>query len=100
MIEMGIDVWQGGTLANDLMGIIDKYGDQITIMAGIDTPDVDYPGWKREDVEKAVRYACEIFGKYRKHFIPCQTAGSDYSTYEGVYDAINEEIDKMSKKMF
>lgn len=98
MIEMGIDVWQGATLANDLRGILDKYGDRISIMAGIDSKDVDKAGWTEDEVAKAVRYACETFGK--KGFIPCQTSGGAGSIYAGVYDAISRNIDLMSGEMF
>ena len=98
MIEMGVDIWQGAMKTNDIPGLISKYGSKLSIMAGVDTADVDKPGWTQEDVEKAVRWACEECGG--KYFIPCQTQGEAGSTFEGVYDAISAEIDKMSKKMF
>lgn len=98
MIEMGIDVWQGAVKENDIKYMIERYGQKLTIMSGIDTPDVDRPDWTREIIANTVRHACQTYGG--KYFIPCQTQGGPYSTFEGVYNTISEEIDKMSKEMF
>lgn len=98
MIEMGIDIWQGGTVKNDIPALIQQYGGQISFMTGIEATDVEKEDWTREDVEKAVRKSCTACGKH--YFIPCQTAGGPASVYEGVYDAIDEAIDGMSKEMF
>lgn len=55
MIEMGIDIWQGAVKTNDLPALLKQYGGQISIMAGIDTADVDKPEWTRKDVVDAVK---------------------------------------------
>ena len=34
------------------------------------------------------------------YYIPNTTMGGPESTYPGVYEAVTEEIDKMSKEMF
>lgn len=34
------------------------------------------------------------------YFCPCQTQGAAESTYEGVYETIDEEIDQVSKEIF
>ena len=98
MIEMGIDVWQGGTEHNDIPALVKKYGGQISFMTGIDNSVVDKADWTREEVAAVVRKMCTSCGKL--YFSPCQTAGMPTSTYEGVYEAINEELDKMSAEMF
>lgn len=92
MIEMGIDIWQGAVLNNDLPKLIDQYGGKISFMAGIDSSEVDRVDWTKELIAEKVRWACEKCGS--KFFIPCCTAGGSMSTYEGVYDTVSEEIAK------
>ena len=98
MIEMGIDVWQGGTAANDIPELVKQFGGQLTFLTGIDDSLTDTPGWSREKVEEVVRNACRTCG--RQYFIPCHTQGAERSIYPGVYEAINEAIEKMSREMF
>ena len=98
MIEMGIDIWQGVMRSNNIPELIQKYGGQITFMGGVDSALVDYPGWTRDVVEKEVRSICEACGT--KFFIPNTSQGGAMSTYPGVYEAVAEEIDKMSKELF
>ena len=98
MIEMGIDVWQGGTKLNNIPALVKEYGGQISFMTGIDTALLDKPDWTREEVAAVVREACTSCGTL--YFSPCQTAGMPMTNYEGVYDAINEAIDKMSAELF
>ena len=97
MIEMGIDVWQGGMASNNFKELVPKYGPQITFMGGIDNKQMDFPGWTREDCAKAARAACEIGTKY---YIPCITQGGGGSVYPGAYAVLAEEIDKMSAEVF
>ena len=98
MIEMGIDIWQGPVSTNNLPELIKQYGGQISFMGGIDSSVVDCPDWTPEKVAAEVRKACESCGT--KYFIPNTTQGLFFSTFEGVYDTVTEEIDKMSKEMF
>ena len=98
MIEMGIDIWQGVMRTNNLPELIKKYGGQISFMGGINSADVDYPGWTREDVKREVKRACEECGKL--YFIPSASQGLPMSNFPGVYEALTEEIDNMSKVMF
>ena len=98
MIDMGIDIWQGVMTTNNIPELIQKYGGQITFMGGIDSAKVDHPGWTREEVKQEVRKACETCGT--KFFIPNTSQGMAMSTVEGVYEAVSEEIDNMSKEMF
>ena len=98
MIDMGIDIWQGVMNSNNIPELIQKYGGQITFMGGIDSARVDYEGWTEEVVAREVRKACEENGKL--YFIPNASQGLPMSTFPGVYEAIDVEIDKMSKEMF
>lgn len=100
MIEMGIDIWQGVMTSNNIPELIEKYGGQITFMGGVDSAKVDYPEWTRADVKREVEMACRTFGAGKKYFIPCGSQGGAMSTFPGVYEAISEEIDEMSKIMF
>lgn len=98
MIEMGIDIWQGVMNTNDIPELIKKYGKRITFMGGLDSGEIDFPGWKPEICAEHVEKACKSCGKH--HFIPCLTQGLGFSSFPGVYDEVSSQIDKMSKKMF
>lgn len=98
MIEMGIDIWQGVMTTNHISELIRKYGGKISFMGGIDSASVDFPGWTREEVRKQVRRACTEYGKH--YYIPSASQGLPVSTFEGVYEALTEEIEAAGKELF
>ena len=98
MIDMGIDIWQGVMKGNNIPELLEKYKGQITFMGGINSADVDFPGWTPEIVAGEVKRACEENGKL--YFIPSASQGLPMSNYPGVYEALTKEIDNMSKIMF
>ena len=98
MIEMGMDIWQGPVPTNNVPELIQKYGGQLAFMGEVETKLLDVPDWTPELVEKEVERACRKCGKFA--FIPCLTAGLGYSSFPGVYDQVNKEIDRMSSLMF
>jgi hypothetical protein len=98
MIEMGVNVWQGGTIRNDIPKLVSEYGGDISFMTGVDSQIVDREDWTREQIAQTVQEICEACGKH--YFVPCQTYGANCSTYEPVYGIIDEEIDRMSALMF
>ena len=98
MIEMGIDIWQGCMDSNNLPELIKQYGGKISFMGGLDNKFIEFSGWTREDARNAVRKACDACGS--KYFIPCITQGGPGSLYEGVFEALSEEIDKYSQEVF
>jgi hypothetical protein len=98
MIEMGIDVFQGCTTTNNVPSLTHKYGPQISFMGDLDNGVLDRVDWSREQVKEEVRRACTQNGKL--YYIPCLVMGGPGSTYPGVYEAVSEEIDLMSKEMF
>lgn len=98
MIEMGIDVWQGCMSTNNTPELIEKYGDKITFFGDIDNIVVDVAGWTEELVRENVEAACRRCGKL--HFIPGTLQGNPHTIFDGVYDAVNREIDRMSEIMF
>lgn len=98
MIEMGVDIWQGVMTENNITELIRKYGGQISFMGGINSASVDHPGWTREEVKTQVTRACREYGKY--YYIPSASQGLPMSTFEGVYEALTEEIAAAGKEMF
>ena len=98
MIDIGIDVFQGCLTTNNVPELVKKYGKQISFMGDINSGVVDMENWTQELIRKEVERACRTNGKL--YFIPCGTIGGPYSTYPGVYEAISEEIDRMTIEMF
>ncbi len=98
MIDIGIDIWQGAASTNNNPELIKKYGSKISIMGDLDNSVLDKGDITREEIAQIVRHSCESCGT--KYFIPCLIRGLSGSTYPGVYEAVSEEIDKMSKEMF
>ncbi|MBK5244910.1 MAG: uroporphyrinogen decarboxylase [Eubacteriaceae bacterium] len=98
MIEMGIDIWQGVMTTNHVPELIKEYGPKITFMGDIDSGVIDFPGWTQENIAQKVETACRRCGKL--YFIPGASQGMNVSSFAGVYEATDEEIDRMSKEMF
>ena len=73
-------------VSNNIPELIKQYGGQISFMGGIDSASVDHPNWTQE---------C---GKH--YFIPCVSQGGAMSAFPGVYQALSEEIDRLSKLQF
>ena len=99
MPEMQIDILQGCTTTNNVPELVKEWGPKgVSWMGDLDNGVLDKPDISRELIASEVRRACEQNGKH--YFIPNLVRGLAGSTYPGVYEAISEEIDKMSKEMF
>ena len=98
MIDMGVDVYQGCMSTNNVPELVKKYGGKISFMGDLDNGILDKEDWTQELVRKEVERACRKNGKH--YFIPCLVQGGPSSLYPGVYQAVSEEINKMSKEMF
>ncbi|MBF7097795.1 uroporphyrinogen decarboxylase family protein [Alkalibacter mobilis] len=98
MIEMGMDIWQGVMTTNNTPELIKEYGGKLTFMGDIDSGVIDFPGWTQEIVAENVEKACRRCGKL--YFIPGASQGLNISSFPGVYEATDAEIDRMSKEMF
>ena len=98
MIEMGIDIWQGVMTTNNIPAMIEKYGGQISFMGGINSATIDHANWSAEQIESEVRRACTEYGKL--YFIPGASQGGPNSTFPGVYECVDEMIDKVSAELF
>lgn len=95
MIEMGVKVWQGALSTNNIPELIKKYGDQITIMGGIDDGKVDVENWTPELIKAEVQRACSENGKC--HYVPSLCQGMPFSIYPGVHAEITKCIDEINK---
>ena len=93
MIEMGIDVWQGVMTTNDIPAMIEKYGGQISFMGGINSAEIDYEGWTPEVIKEKVIEACQNGPHY---FIPGASQGLNISTFPGVYEETDKQIELYS----
>lgn len=98
MIRLGIDIIQGPVYENDIPALIKKYGEEISIMAGLDNGKYDKEDWSAEQIRSGLRELFETAGT--KYLIPCLTMGGPGSIYPGVYETASEEIDKFSKIYF
>lgn len=98
MIEMGIDIFQGAMKTNNIPELIRNYGEKISVMGGLHSGELDFPGWTPEIIAKEVEKACRTNGKL--YYIPCITHGAGMSHFPGVYEEIDKQIDIMSEKMF
>ena len=98
MIEMGIDIWQGPVTTNNTPELVKQYGGKISFMGDIDNGVIDRVDWTREVIAREARRAVTTNGKL--YYLPCCTMGGPESSYPGVYEALSEEIDKLSKEFF
>jgi hypothetical protein len=97
MVDLGIDIWQGTTPENDIVGIKKQLHGRMTLMGGIAAPVVDTVGATEEDIREEVRRCIREYcpGGY---FIPCVTAEVAFTP--GVQEIIVDEIKKASISCF
>ena len=67
-------------------------------MGGIDNGKVARYDWNQDMIAAETDQLCRDCGKL--HFIPCTSHGLNFSCIPGVYDAVDKEIEKMSKELF
>jgi uroporphyrinogen-III decarboxylase len=98
MIEMGVDIWQGVMTSNNIPELIKQYGGKISFMGGVDSATIDFEGWTEADVAREVDRACRECGKH--YFIPGSSQGLAVSTYPGVYEETDRQIDLATERYF
>jgi hypothetical protein len=98
MIEMGVDVFQGCTTQNNVPELVKKYGGKISFMGDLNNGVLDKGDRTKELVKAEVERACRSNGKL--YYIPCLTMGGPGSSFPGVYEAVDAEIDRMSREIF
>ena len=99
MIRMGIDIWQGAVSDNNIPELLKKYGGQITIQGGLDNGKYDTPDWSHEKIRAGLIDLIEATDG-AKYLIPAMTMGGPESTYPGEYEAVTEELIKLSGEYF
>ncbi len=98
MIEMGVDIWQVVLSTNDIPKLLRKYGGQISIMGGIDNGLVDRVDWTPEKIFEVTRKVCQEGGT--DYFILTTTVGRNTSAYPGVYEAVGDAVEQVSREMW
>lgn len=98
MVEMGIDVWQGALSTNDLKKIAGEYQGRLTVMGGINNGIVDQAGWTPEMVDAEVNRVLDWVDS--PFIVPNCTFGGDISTFEGVYQAVTDSIERYNKTKY
>lgn len=97
-IDMGIDIWQGVLDTNDISGMVERYGGQISFHGGLNNGKYDMPTTTRDQVRRGLR---ELVGPVGKHYlIPALTAGGPETDTPWVYEMVTEEIDNLSQELF
>ena len=99
MIDMGIDVFQGAVLENNIPALLKQYGGKIAIQGGLDNGKFDTHDWSKEKITAALVDIIEKTGG-GKGLIPSFTMGGPGTTFDGAYDWATEEIDRLSKIYF
>lgn len=73
LIEIGVDAIEPMMINNDMADCLEKYGDKITLMGGLDSQMMDGPGATEEDIRAEVRRAMDAYvgkGRYIPYYIP------------------------------
>ena len=83
---------------NNIPEMIKQYGDKITFMGGIHSGIIDHPDWSQEQIAAEVKRTCEENGKL--YFIPSSCQGLPGSSFPGVYEATDVEVEKMTNELF
>ena len=99
MVDLKIDVWQGGLPQNDIPAILKQLDGRMTLMGGLDAGIVDREDSTEEEIRREVRKACEEYGSCG-HFIPSITYGGPGTIYPEHDVIINDEIDKYNREVY
>ena len=87
LVEIGVDCINPMMISNDIDGIMEKYGDKITIMGGVDNQNMEILATP-EDTKRIVREAMDKYtnkGRYLPFIIPIRE-----ETFAMYKDAVNE----------
>lgn len=99
MADIGIDIWQGVLVTNDIPAIQKELAGDMVLMGGIDSF-IDRKDQDEEEIRTEVRRACETGGP-GGHFIPSLTAGGKNAGIYPLTDkVINDEIARYNREVF
>ncbi|MCL2826096.1 MAG: hypothetical protein FWD72_01680 [Eggerthellaceae bacterium] len=99
MAEIGVDIWQGVLVTNDIVELQKELDGDMVLMGGIDSA-IDCSDQTEEAIRKEVRRACETYGP-GGHFIPALTSGLKASGIYPLTDPIiDDEIGRYNKEVY
>ncbi len=96
--DLKVDIWQGCISGNNIPELIDKYGDKICFMGGLDNGAIDMPGWKEDAVRQYITDRMDENGTVS--YIPCLTRGLGMSIVPDLYPFVSKTIAELSPKYF
>ncbi len=70
LIEIGVDVLEPLMVENDVADVLDKYGDKITIMGGLNNRVIDSPEATPDSIRQEVREKMDAYCNLGKRYIP------------------------------
>lgn len=99
MVDMGVDVWQGVLVTNDIVTLQKELDGNLVLMGGIDSF-IDREDQTEEEIRAEVRRACKTYGP-GGHFIPCLPSGLKNSGIFPLTDpTIDDEIGRYNKEVY
>lgn len=99
MVEIGIQVWQGVLVSNDIPAIQKELDGDMVLMGGIDSV-IDAGDQTEEEIRAETRRACEAYAP-GGHFMPCLTSGLKNSGIFPITDQfIDAEIEQYNKDVY
>lgn len=70
MVDMGVDMWQGVTVTNDIQAIKENTGGELLLLGGLDQLVIDRPGATEEEIRREVRRAIDAYAPGGS-WLPC-----------------------------
>ena len=73
LVEIGVDIIEPMMIKNDMDECLEKYGDKITFLGGVDSQMIDAVGTTEEMIREEVRRAMDAYakkGRYMPYYIP------------------------------
>ena len=99
MVDVGIQIWQGVLVTNDIVELQKELDGDLVFMGGIDSV-IDREDQTEEEIRAEVRRTCELNGP-GGHFIPCLTSGLKASGIFPLTDPIiDDEIGRYNEEVY
>ncbi len=94
LIEIGVDAIEPMMINNDMAECLEKYGDKITLMGGVNSQMVDMPGTTEEEIRAEARRVMDLYagkGRWLPSYIPLK---------EEPYMIFQDEVNKYGLTIF
>ena len=85
LVEIGVDAVNPMMINNDMAECLEKYGDKITFLGGIDSQMIDSEGTTEEQIRAEARRAMDAYvgnGRYLPYYIPIKAETFEIFKYE------------------